>query len=107
MIQSMAEINCVDQLKVLADETRLQVLRLLLTEPRTVGALNEVLQIDQTLLSHHLRTLRKSGLVVGTRQGKHVRYELATGVRPADGTDGIDLGCCTLSFATLPPLETP
>lgn len=90
--------SCVDRLKVVAETTRLAVLELLLDGPRHVGELNDVLRIDQSLLSHHLRVLRDAGLVTATRDGKSVRYSLAPDVRPDEGAVGLDLGCCRLTF---------
>lgn len=90
--------DCAGRLKVLADQTRLGVLRLLLNGPRHVWEINEELEIDQSLLSHHLRTLRDAGLVVAERDGRAVLYRLAPGVRVSSGNSGIDLGCCFIAF---------
>jgi len=89
--------DCAHRLKVLADENRLAVLRALLEAPAKVGALAAALGIEQTLLSHHLRTLRDAGLVVTERQGKAVEYRLADGVAAmSGGHPAIDIGCCKL-----------
>jgi len=90
--------QCAGVLRVLADPTRLGVVRLLLDRPRRVGELNEVLQIDQSLLSHHLRVMREAGLVEADRDGKAVRYRLAPHMAARRSKDGIDLGCCELNF---------
>lgn len=90
--------GCARRLRVLADETRLAVLRLLLEGPRHVWEMNEEIGIDQSLLSHHLRTLRDAGLVVSERDGRTVLYRLAPGVRVRSERGGIDLGCCFVSF---------
>lgn len=63
--------------KVLGNESRLWLLRLIGEEPRTVGALAEATGMSQPLVSQHLRSLRQSGLVASTRSGKEVTYELA------------------------------
>lgn len=95
---------CVSQLKVLADPTRLAVIRLLLLEPLHVNALSEKLAVEQTLLSHHLRILRDARLVETSRRGKQVLYRVAEGVeRSFSSAEAIDLGCCQLSFAVAPP----
>ncbi len=91
-------MNCVQQLKVLADEKRLAILVLLLEGSLQVGEMNAVLGLEQSLLSHHLKALRDAGFVRAVREGKAVRYCLAPGCQPLDGTQGIDLGCCLLSF---------
>ena len=92
------ESQCADLLKVLADETRLRVLRSLLAGPRQVAQINEDLQIEQSLLSHHLKVLREAGLVESERQGKGVLYRLRPGVACRRSGEAIDLGCCQLSF---------
>jgi ArsR family transcriptional regulator len=85
-------------LKVLADEIRLAVVRQLLDGPQTVGALNADLKVESTLLSHHLRVLRESGLVLAEREGKAVRYRLADSAQ-AHSKAALNLGCCTLTFS--------
>lgn len=89
---------CADKLKVLADPTRLAIVHALMEGPQHVGLLNESIQIGQSLLSHHLKVLRDSGLVTSERDGKAVLYGLAAGVRVSSGSSGIQLGCCVLSF---------
>jgi ArsR family transcriptional regulator, nickel/cobalt-responsive transcriptional repressor len=98
MSLDVAADHCADVLRVLADDTRLRVVRLLLSGPRHVGQLNEVLQIDQSLLSHHLRVMREAGLIVSQRDGKAVRYQLAPVLVARRKGQLIDLGCCRLSF---------
>lgn len=95
--------TCVTQLKVLADPTRLSVIRLLLAAPLNVNALSEELGVEQSLLSHHLKVLRDAHLVASSRQGKQVIYRVADGVEKSFMTaESIDLGCCKLSFADAP-----
>lgn len=90
--------QCAEILRVLADSTRLGVVRLLLDHPQRVGELNAVLRIDQSLLSHHLRVMRDAGLVLADRDGKAVRYRLAPHLAARRSGNGIDLGCCMLTF---------
>jgi DNA-binding transcriptional ArsR family regulator len=89
---------CAQRLKILADRTRLGILQLLLDGPRYVGDLNLHLQVEQSLLSHHLSILRKAGLVQSRREGPLVLYQLAQGVQPSAQGTALMLGCCTLSF---------
>ncbi|NKB81793.1 MAG: metalloregulator ArsR/SmtB family transcription factor [Nitrospirales bacterium] len=88
--------SCVNKLKVLADATRLAVLESLMDAPKHVGELMVLLNIEQSLLSHHLALLREAGLVEAIRDGKAVLYQLSHGVR--GGLKVLDLGCCQLSF---------
>ena len=78
--------------------TRLQILKLLMQGPRHVGEINAVLQIEQSLLSHHLRVLRDANLVTAARDGKAVLYTLPAGVYELGSSPSINLGCCRLSF---------
>jgi ArsR family transcriptional regulator len=96
----LPETNCVDRLKVLSDKTRLGVLQILLEGPQNVNELSQKLSIEQSLLSHHLQTLRKAALVNTSRDGKTVVYQLSDDVRLPDDS-GLDLGCCKLSFDQL------
>lgn len=63
--------------KVLGNESRLWLLRLVGEQPRTVGVLVDVTRLSQPLVSQHLRSLRQAGLVAATRSGKEVTYVLA------------------------------
>src|SRR4051812_11367317 len=90
--------SCAAKLKVLADPTRLAVLEALIEGPKHVGTLLELLKVEQSLLSHHLQTLREAGLVQAERDGKAVLYCLAAGVTARSSGAAIDLGCCLLSF---------
>lgn len=92
------ETSCAERLKALADETRLSVVRQLMAGPKRVSEINAELQVEQTLLSHHLKVLREMGLVVAEREGKSMLYRLAPNVGSAKLRSGIDLGCCVLSF---------
>ncbi|MGE3163285.1 MAG: ArsR/SmtB family transcription factor [Planctomycetota bacterium] len=98
MVERKTRVDCASRLKVLADPTRLQVLRELLGGACHVGTLLGRLRIEQSLLSHHLRALRDAGLVDAERDGKAVLYRLAPNVDVDQQGTGIDLGCCQLSF---------
>ncbi len=90
--------SCASRLKVLADETRLAVLRQLMNGPLHVAEINESLGLDQSLLSHHLKVLREAGLVASKRDGKAVLYRLAPGTKVVRSREAINLGCCSISF---------
>ena len=92
----MDQITCVDKLKILADTTRLGVLQKLQFGPRSVGALMADLEVEQTLLSHHLRVLRRAKFVIAERSGKQMLYRLAPDVSIEQ--DSLNLDCCVLSF---------
>lgn len=91
------DVQCAEKLKVLSDPTRLAVIELLMAGPKRVGEINQVLQIEQSLLSHHLRVLRDAEFVVTRRDGKGVLYDLSSEYRSQRGAT-LDLGCCAISF---------
>ncbi len=90
--------SCAGRLRLLAEPTRLAVLRLIAGGALSVNEIASRLGVEQTLLSHHLALLRRGGLVRAQRQGKCWLYALAPAVQVADAAEGIDLGCCTLNF---------
>lgn len=98
MNAAAAEVSCAELLKVLADETRLAVVRQLMAGPKQVGEINQELQVEKTLLSHHLRVLRDAKIVEAERRGKGVLYRLSPEVESKRRGEGIDLGCCQITF---------
>jgi len=65
-----------DLLRVLGAPHRLGMVVELANGPRCVHELEDLLGISQSLASQHLRVLRNSGLVRGTRRGKETVYSL-------------------------------
>jgi ArsR family transcriptional regulator len=64
--------------KLLADDTRLRILNLLLqTKEHHVRALCDLLGQSQPAVSHHLALLRTAGLIECRRDGKHNFYRLS------------------------------
>jgi DNA-binding transcriptional ArsR family regulator len=72
-------------LSLLADKTRLKILRLLADGERPVVSLTGALRLPQPTVSHHLAWLRMMDLVSPRRQGKHVFYALGPAARWGDG----------------------
>lgn len=62
----------------LADPTRREVLLLLLDGPSYPSVMQEAIETSQSNLSNHLACLRGCGLVRSEREGRQVRYELAS-----------------------------
>ncbi|MCA9295956.1 MAG: winged helix-turn-helix transcriptional regulator [Phycisphaerales bacterium] len=89
---------CAATLHVLSDQTRLEVVRLLLDGSQRVKDINDVLGIEQSLLSHHLRVLREAGVVETERDGKCIVYRLSQHMVAKRRGRSLDFGCCTLSF---------
>ena len=96
--EAIKNVSCASALKVLSDETRLKIIEQLLERPKHVNELNATMNIEQSLLSHHLKILRQSGLVISERDGKAVLYSLAPNVEHARSRKAVDLGCCLISF---------
>lgn len=90
--------SCANLLKVLADETRLAVVRELMAGAKHVNEINCAVPVEQSLLSHHLQVLRKAGIVEAERDGKAQLYRIAPGLTGRRIGDTIDLGCCRISF---------
>jgi ArsR family transcriptional regulator len=63
--------------KAFCDENRLMVLELLKDGEKCANSLLEELLITQSTLSHHMRILCESGMVVSRKQGKWTYYSLS------------------------------
>ena len=62
------------QFHALSDETRLQILEHLRGGEHCVCELTEALDLGQSLLSFHLKTLKDAGLVRDRREGRWMYY---------------------------------
>jgi len=58
------------QFRALADGTRLRILAFLRDGEHCVCELTEALEVGQSLLSFHLKTLKEAGLVSDRREGR-------------------------------------
>ncbi len=65
-----------DFFRVLGHPARVRLLQLLRDGERSVGALQEELELDSSGTSQHLAALRAQGLVVGRREGTSVYYRV-------------------------------
>jgi ArsR family transcriptional regulator, arsenate/arsenite/antimonite-responsive transcriptional repressor len=63
-------------IKAIADENRLKIIRLLLNKDYCVRALAKKLEISESAVSQHLKTLREAGLVIGVKKGYFVHYKV-------------------------------
>ena len=63
--------------RALGDETRLRLLEVLAGGECNVAELMERMGLGQSLISHHLRSLREAGLVRDRREGRWVYYAIA------------------------------
>lgn len=60
----------------LAEPTRIQILELLRTRECCVRDMVAALDVKQSYLSFHLKTLKEAGLVSAQKRGRHVYYSL-------------------------------
>ena len=74
--------------KALSDETRLRIYLLLLQGELCVCELVNILNMEQSRISHSVRILKEAGLVVNRREGKWIIYA----VNPETENNGIIQG---------------
>jgi DNA-binding transcriptional ArsR family regulator len=65
-----------DVFKALADETRLTIMLLLNTRPRSVTEIVEFFSLSQPTISRHLMALRQARLVDSKRKGQQIIYSV-------------------------------
>lgn len=63
--------------KAFCDENRIRILLLLLDGEKCACRLLEEMNITQPTLSHHMKILCDSGIVVGRKDGKWIHYSLS------------------------------
>lgn len=72
-LEKVAEI-----LKSVAHPVRIQVIELLgQYDKLNVSQIVEILNVEQSLTSHHLTKMKDKGVLICNRDGKHVYYSLA------------------------------
>ena len=88
--------------KALCDENRVQIFRLLQHGEKCACKLLEAMQFTQPTLSHHMKILCDSGLVVGRKEGKWMYYSVSQegteiavkALRELTKVSDSDEGCC-------------
>lgn len=63
--------------KAFCDENRIQIIALLQDGERCACRLLEEMNITQPTLSHHMKILCDSGVVVGRKEGKWMHYSIS------------------------------
>lgn len=72
-------MNGISLLKCICDETRFEILDLLQKNKELcVNDFVEKLRKDQPLVSHHLKTLKKCGIVKSRDEGKKAMYAISS-----------------------------
>jgi DNA-binding transcriptional ArsR family regulator len=103
--------DCAQRLKALADPERLRIVTCLFAGAKNVGDLAAALDDEIVKVSHHLKVLRKAGLVLASKEGRFVVYQLhpdvVPNVRQKSQLQHIDIGCCRLELAADDPCCKP
>lgn len=66
----------IELLKVVAEENRLRILCILKKEEHCVCQIIDYLDLSQSLVSHHLKSLKDAGLIQDSKRGLWVYYTL-------------------------------
>jgi DNA-binding transcriptional ArsR family regulator len=66
-----------DFFRVLGHPARVRILQLLRDSERSVGAVQEALELDSSAVSQHLAALRRQGLVASRREGTSAYYRVS------------------------------
>ncbi len=76
MTESTVSPDLLEFLKSIASESRIKILLLFLDgQERTVNQIAEAVGLGQPTTSEHLAIMRRSGVLVSTKQGKEVFYQ--------------------------------
>lgn len=67
-------------LKALADPTRRDILNLLKAGRLSAGEISQQFSITAAAISRHLAVLKEADLIIDTRDGKYIFYELNASV---------------------------
>ena len=67
-------MNTVKTLKALANDTRLEIVRMLLGKAMCIHTLARHFQVSEPTICVHIRLLREAGLVSGERRGYFIHY---------------------------------
>lgn len=63
--------------KAFCDENRIKIIKLLRTGEKCACKLLEEINVTQPTLSHHMKILCDSGIVVGRKEGKWTHYSIS------------------------------
>jgi len=75
----MDDARLLEQLfQIIGKENRLKIIQFIGEKERSVSEIVEFTGLSQPLVSHHLKTLRKSGILSTRRKGPFIYYRLKT-----------------------------
>ena len=63
--------------KAFCDENRIKILQMLSTGEKCACVLLDDIRVTQPTLSHHMKILCDSGIVVGRKEGKWMHYSIS------------------------------
>ena len=100
MNSGLASDLCAQRLKALADKERLRIVEVLRGGSRNVSQIARDVGGEMANVSHHLRILKRTGIVRACKQGRYVEYSLDPQVFSGQSAASkqLDLGCCKLEF---------
>lgn len=67
-----------DFFSVFSDATRMKIISALSISEMCVSDISEILEINQTTVSHQLKIMRSSGILQSRREGKTIFYSVAS-----------------------------
>lgn len=74
----MDERKTVSIFKAFCDENRIRILKMLKSGEKCACNMLEELDVTQPTLSHHMKLLCDSGIVVGRKEGKWMHYSISS-----------------------------
>ena len=73
----MNDTKVAEIFKAFCDENRIKILKMLSTGEKCACKLLDALDVTQPTLSHHMKILCDSGVVVGRKEGKWTHYSIS------------------------------
>ena len=73
----MNDTKVAEIFKAICDENRIKILKMLSTGEKCACKLLDALDVTQPTLSHHMKILCDSGVVVGRKEGKWTHYSIS------------------------------
>lgn len=70
-----------DLFKIMGDETRIRIFWWLCHSEECVTNISSLVNMSSPAVAHHLKTLKKAGLIISRRKGKEVHYTAADTAR--------------------------
>ena len=74
----MTKKICPQCLTLIGEDTRTKIIKFLKKEPKNVGEIAGHFSLTQPTISHHLKVLKKMGMVLSRKSGRKIYYSLNT-----------------------------